>query len=108
MVSFASDIQGCLDFIQRHCCGGFLERLYESYNEAKEESAVRRLQKKISLFQVQMQLGSSATAPDRGASSSFSIFFPVQRSHVILKWEYWVKGDGVLLSLQGMEQEKCY
>lgn len=65
MVSFASDIQGCLDFIQRHCCGGFLERLYESYNEAKEESAVRRLQKKISLFQVQMQLGSSATAPDR-------------------------------------------
>lgn len=65
MVSFASDIQGCLDFIQRHCCGGFLERLYETCDEAKEESAVRRLQKKISLFQVQMQLGSSATAPDR-------------------------------------------
>lgn len=67
MVSFASDIQGYVKSIQRLCCDGFLERLRETCNEAKEETAVRCLQRKISLFQVQMQLGPCAAAADRGS-----------------------------------------
>ncbi|KAI5079570.1 hypothetical protein GOP47_0005049 [Adiantum capillus-veneris] len=64
LVSFASDVQGYLNLIQQCCCDGFLERLHLACNEAQGESSVMILRRRISLFQVQMQLSFQAT-PDR-------------------------------------------
>ncbi|MCO5596839.1 hypothetical protein L7F22_050909 [Adiantum nelumboides] len=64
LVSFASDVQGYLNLIQQGCGGDVLEQLHLACSEAEGESSVLFLRRRISLFQVQMQLSSHAI-PDR-------------------------------------------
>ena len=66
MVSFTSDIKLYLEFVQRHGSVDLVENLYKAYSKAESENSLHLLRKKLSLFQVEMQLGSMAGTSNGG------------------------------------------
>ena len=66
MVSFTSDIKLYLEFVQRYGSVDLVENLYKAYSKAENENSLHLLRKKLSLCQVEMQLGSMAGTSNRG------------------------------------------
>lgn len=65
MVSFVSDIQDYLQFIQRHDCTNLVDLLHEAFNKGEDENPVNLMRRKVSLHQVEMKLGFKAAASDK-------------------------------------------